>query len=218
MPTTFNGSEDALLETETLYRSGIPADVAGIDEASRGVSEIMTWSGGAVLGMAREARISTAQGKYLDQHARDAGLARQADETDAALRERLRNPPEAITAGGILAAVSAIVLAAGGSLTNVRLICLPREGAYIAALGAEPAIASTVGRVRASLDRGARVNPPPETTTARFSTATSPLPSGRTRIVVVLIPAGLGIVAAVEDAVRAIILAGHELRVEEFTA
>lgn len=201
MPTTFSGSEDALAETETLYRSGIPADVAGVDEAARAMSEIMTWSGGAILGMAREARISTSQGKYLDQHARDSGLARQDGETDVALRERLRSPSDAITASSILAAVSAIVTAAGGSLTNVRLICLPREGAYCAAFGCEPSVASTSGRTRAFLDRGARINP-----------------AGHTRYTVILIPAGLGIVSAVEDAVRAIILAGHELRVEEFTA
>lgn len=185
----------------TLYRGGIPGDVGGISEAAAAVGEVMAWVDGIASGMVREARLSTSQGRYTDQHARDRGSSRQGGEVDRTLIERLRNPPDAITSGGILTAVSAIVTAAGGSLDGVRLIRLPSEGAYIAALGAEPTISSTSGAVRATLDRGARINPP-----------------GRQRVLVVLIPAGLGILAAVTDAVRATINAGHTFRVEEFTA
>jgi len=48
---------------------------------------------------------------FLDQHARDRGTARQEGETDAALRERLRNVEDALVRSVLLSLVQAILTA-----------------------------------------------------------------------------------------------------------
>jgi hypothetical protein len=75
---------------------------------------------------------------WLDQHARDRGTSRQLTETDAALQERLRNAPDALTRIAILAALDA-VLEAEGVTDTAALVELPAHmahgGAYVSDTG-----------------------------------------------------------------------------------
>jgi hypothetical protein len=66
--------------------------------------------------------IKTATGFWLDQHARDRGTRRQANESDATLRARLRQIEDAVTLPALQAAVAAVLTAAGvvGSATFVE--------------------------------------------------------------------------------------------------
>ena len=66
---------------------------------------------------------------WLNQHGRDRGTSRQADETDAAMRERLRNVPDAITRQSILDAANAI-LVADGITDPAVMVELPQHVAH----------------------------------------------------------------------------------------
>lgn len=66
---------------------------------------------------------------WLNQHARDRGTARQDGETDEALRQRLRDAPDALTRIAILQAIDA-VLEANGVSEDSALVELPRHGAH----------------------------------------------------------------------------------------
>lgn len=95
---------------------------------------------GAALAQARylfaQALIGTSEGAtattpdWLNQHARDRNTSRQAGESDVALRERLRNIPDAVTRQALLDAADAILAAAGVSGT-AALVELPRDGAWV---------------------------------------------------------------------------------------
>lgn len=67
---------------------------------------------------------------WLDQHAVDRGTRRQAGETDAMLRARLRSAPLAVARPDLLSFVAAQVTAAGQDGTKARLVELPRDGAF----------------------------------------------------------------------------------------
>lgn len=67
---------------------------------------------------------------WLGQHAIDRGTRRQLDETDEALRERLRNIPDALTVVALTSAAQAI-MALYGVTDPVTLLELPRDAAYI---------------------------------------------------------------------------------------
>ncbi len=54
-----------------------------------------------------------ADGVWLDQHARDRGTFRQANEPEDILRERLRSVADAVAPGPVLAAVQAVLTLAG---------------------------------------------------------------------------------------------------------
>jgi hypothetical protein len=75
---------------------------------------------------------------WLNQHARDRGTNRQANESNAALRDRIRNVPDALTRASILSAADAI-LAAESIAGNAEMVELPRDGAvfgpYVASSG-----------------------------------------------------------------------------------
>lgn len=83
--------------------------------------------GQALIGGALGATATTPD--WLDQHARDRGTSRQFDESDEALRERIRNVPDALTRVSLLSAINAILVAEG--LTDeAGLVELPRHGAH----------------------------------------------------------------------------------------
>lgn len=66
---------------------------------------------------------------WLGQHAVDRGTRRQIGESDATLKQRLRNVPDAITRPALLAAAQAIV-DAEGIVGDVVMVELPRDGAH----------------------------------------------------------------------------------------
>lgn len=66
---------------------------------------------------------------WLNQHARDRGTNRANGETDAQLRYRLRNIADAITRPALLAAVNAILAAAGYGVA--AMVELPRDSSYL---------------------------------------------------------------------------------------
>ncbi len=66
-----------------------------------------------VDGWLAETFILTSDGMWLNQHARDRGTFRQEDETDVVLRDRLRTIEDAVTPTEILAAINALLDAAG---------------------------------------------------------------------------------------------------------
>lgn len=67
---------------------------------------------------------------WLGQHAMDRGSRRQEGETDAVLRERIRNVPEALHRDAILDAVNA-VLDAQGIAADAAMLELRRDRAYL---------------------------------------------------------------------------------------
>lgn len=95
---------------------------------------------GAALAHARylnaQTLIGTASGPtattpdWLNQHARDRDTTRQAGESDAALRERLRTIPDALTRSALLDSANAI-LAAAGVTGTAALVELPRDAAWV---------------------------------------------------------------------------------------
>lgn len=66
---------------------------------------------------------------WLNQHARDRGTRRQIGETDPALRDRLRNTPEALTRSSILDAINSI-LQAEGLADPANMVELKRDRAF----------------------------------------------------------------------------------------
>jgi hypothetical protein len=69
--------------------------------------------------------LDNATGTDLDQHALDRGTTRRASETDAALRERLRNISDALTEPAIKTAVNAMLSAL--SLSTCAIVNLRRD-------------------------------------------------------------------------------------------
>lgn len=65
---------------------------------------------------------------WLNQHARDRATNRQNGESDPALKERIRNIPDALTRASLLAAADAI-LAAESIAGAAGMVELPRDGA-----------------------------------------------------------------------------------------
>lgn len=59
--------------------------------------------------------LETAAGIQLDQHAKDRGTSRRLNETDAALRSRLKTPEDALTELALMSRIHAIVNASGVS-------------------------------------------------------------------------------------------------------
>lgn len=67
---------------------------------------------------------------WLNQHARDRDTNRQPGETSEALRDRLRNVPDALIPSALIAAANAI-LVADGIAGTAAIVELPRSGAYL---------------------------------------------------------------------------------------
>jgi hypothetical protein len=120
--------------------------------------------------------IEHAEGVWLEQHGRDRGISKQAGESDAAYRLRLRVLEEAVTPASILAIANA-VLAAAGVAGSARMFELPRDALYLGVSTAE---------IRGCFNRGLRL-----------------MRTGAPLIIVIL-PAGTpaAVVAAVSDAIR----------------
>lgn len=59
--------------------------------------------------------LASATGVWLDQHAKDRGTTRQANETDATLRARLKTSEDAVTRPYLLSTINSTVDAAGVS-------------------------------------------------------------------------------------------------------
>lgn len=85
------------------------------------------WFGQTLIGQAVGPATGTPD--WLNQHARDRDTSRQYTETDPALRDRLRNVPEALTRASLLAAVNAILTAESVAGTAAMLE-LPRDAGY----------------------------------------------------------------------------------------
>lgn len=85
--------------------------------------------------LGEQAFIGTADGSspttpdWLGQHALDRGTSRQNGESDAALRERLKDPTVAVIAASLLEAAQNLLTQAGVGGTPY-LIELPRDGAF----------------------------------------------------------------------------------------
>jgi hypothetical protein len=83
-----------------------------------------------------QAHILTAEGPtattpdWLGQHAIDRGTRRQEGETDAVLRERIRNVPASLHRDAILDAINAI-LEAQGTTADAAMLELRRDRAYL---------------------------------------------------------------------------------------
>lgn len=78
--------------------------------------------------------LDNATARYLDQHARDRGTSRRENESDAALRERIRQIEDAVTEPAILAGVNAI-LAGVGLPQTAKLVNLRRDRGHYHAVG-----------------------------------------------------------------------------------
>ena len=94
------------------------------------------WFGQTLIGNATGPAAGTPD--WLRQHARDRGTDRQFGESDPALRQRIRNVPDALTVSALKNAANAILVADGIS-TPVGLLELPRDGAFARSLGTDTA-------------------------------------------------------------------------------
>lgn len=128
MPLTYTGSPDVLADLKKIFRTSTPADIGQVTEVQP-MGEALLLAEGTIAHYARESRWGTADGKYLELHARGEGLYKQAGETDDALRARMRTPPLAVTKDDILSAMQQIVNTNGGG--TVYLEELPRQALYL---------------------------------------------------------------------------------------
>ena len=180
---------DAIADLLSIYNGAVPSDVTvgvGADIAYT-IATMMNLVKQEVDRLAAGAKLSTATGLFLDQHARDRGQSRQYGETDDQLRERLSTPPKAGTVSSIQAAVAQIV-----GVDGTIVIELPLEGWFFDSQAA-------------FFDRSFLI----PRRSNRFG--------GGRGVVVVLIPASAGAYASVTDAVRSKVSAGKLWFVQEYT-
>jgi hypothetical protein len=129
MPLHYTNAPDVVADMKTLFRSGLPQDVASIsrdDEDVEAFAEIMAMAEGEVAGFVMESVIATAHGVWLTQHGRDRGTRPLLGETDDQFRLRLQHPPTAGTTSAILAALIALM-----STDKIYLVELPRQSMYL---------------------------------------------------------------------------------------
>jgi hypothetical protein len=124
----------------------------------------------------RMTEIGNARGVWLDAHARDRGVRRQAAEGDDELIARLRTIDDAVTPPALLAIADA-VLAAAGIVGAARMLELPRDALYLG---------TSTAAIRGCFNRGLRL-----------------MRTGKP-LVIVILPAATPapVVAAVSDAIR----------------
>lgn len=84
-----------------------------------------------LIDLLRQTYIQTAEGIWLDQHARDRGKRRQENESDASLRERLRKIVSSVTPAAILQAAQDILDAAQPALGTIAMVELPRDAMFL---------------------------------------------------------------------------------------
>lgn len=99
---------------------------------------------------ARSTFILEAQGSWLDLLARDWGTARRLGESDDSLRDRLRNPEDAVTEPALEAGADGI-LAAMGTATGAKIVSLRMDCARFVTYAA-------TGRKDSYLSRGYRMS------------------------------------------------------------
>lgn len=115
-----------------------------IEEEFQAQGEIMSMVAAVQDDRDRSGYVLLAEGIWLEEHARDEGLWRQANESNDALRERIRNPQATVTRPAILVAINALLVADGmpGTATMVRL---PRDAAFCKSTPAIAADAAGMG-------------------------------------------------------------------------
>lgn len=108
-----------------FQRTSAPEEIWGayvkIFDAVR--AQVDTW--------AAYTRILVAAGIWLDEHAHDRGTFRQASETDAALRTRLRTHEDMVTLPALVEHVDAMMLALNPGLDPVVFLELARERSWL---------------------------------------------------------------------------------------
>ena len=189
---------DVIGDLTRVFVGGIPSDVAKSEVGADVVNALATMFAmveNEVSRFARQSRIATASGLYLDLHARDRGLRRQDGETDDQLRERLRRPPLGGTVPAITEAVQEII----GDEGTVFVIEIPNQGMFFDRY-------SFIGNPTSTGFNG--VSP--------FSGIFRNRLGGGRGVVVVLIPASAGALASVTDAVRSKVSAGKIWLVQEY--
>lgn len=123
---------------EDFYRFGrdaLPQWVKDRDEFLLASAQVMTAVQTQTEYLFKQTLITTADGPtadapdWLQQHARDRGTSRQVGESNAALAQRLRTIPDALTRQALLDAANA-ALATAGVAGSAALLELPRDGAF----------------------------------------------------------------------------------------
>jgi hypothetical protein len=108
-----------------FQRSGSPEEIWGayvkLYDAAR--NQVDAWRA--------QTMILAATGIWLDQHAADRGATRQASETDAALRTRIRVSEDAVTLAALKSHVQAIMTAAGVPSPLVGFLELRKDRAHL---------------------------------------------------------------------------------------
>jgi len=190
MPLIYTGPADIVDQMVEVYRGAVPADLASTDrqlDDAIAIAEIMTLAEGQAMGWAREAHLGTSHGIWTDQHGRDRDTTRAAGETDDSFRSRLRTSPRAVIEESIEEAIAAVIATTGAVGSAAAF--------YLVAI---PVTHGAFCGTDAWCDADSRVTP-----------------TG-TRVTIALIPAALGIRAAVLEALRSKMPAGHAFGVEEF--
>ena len=121
-------SVDVVEDLFQVYVGSVPPDMTATpygQDVAYVIAEVMAVAEEEVSRLSEGAKLSTATGLFLEQHAKDRGLRRQDGETEDQLRARLQKPPQAITVGAIKEAVIAIV-----EDPNVFIIELPLRSAF----------------------------------------------------------------------------------------
>lgn len=190
MPLLYSGAPDIVEQLVQIYRGSVSSDIASdnrdLDEAYA-LAEMMAVAEGQAMSWARDTRLSTSQGIWTNQHARDRGLSRQGGEDDDTLIARLRTSPQAITEAALREAIAAVIAATGatGSAAVFYLVAVPvTHGAFC--------------------------------TTDMWCSADSRYTPTSVRMTIAIVPAALNIKAGVLDAMRSKMPAGHVARVEEY--
>lgn len=115
MPLTYTGPADIVAKLEKVYRGAMPGDLASVDrdlDDAAVIAEMAALGEGQAIGWAREARLSTSHGIWLDQHARDKDMYRRLGEGDQSLIDRLKTGPEAVIFSAVYAAIAEVITAA----------------------------------------------------------------------------------------------------------
>jgi hypothetical protein len=93
------------------------------------MAEVMATALGVCMDLIRQTYILDSEGKWLRQHARDRGLSLQEGESEAALKQRIREVVDALTRPALLAGVESI-MAAAGVVGDVAVVDIRRDRAF----------------------------------------------------------------------------------------
>ena len=115
-----------------LAKANLPKELfrASPQEPLQAAAKIIGAARAQLKAWVEAAYLKTSTGDWLEQHAKDRSTRRQTQESDAALRERLRRVEDALTPSALLSAINAI-LAAEGVSGSAALIVLPRDQAFM---------------------------------------------------------------------------------------